>query len=187
MHLLLLTLALLISAISPAFLESSSSSRQTQHQTNVKKTTNLQLPSLPSTHSNLTIPNNWPPTPWTYQHRPIAIRFDTYGRRVARPDLREAVLSDLADIVEIFYRSREEYADDDTFSFAKGVVHLTVTPTGDTELGGFEIAQTLETVLEMMKLGGWDVIEIVRGEIFLFEEPNTMAGIFGLVYSGFRA
>lgn len=55
-------------------------------------------------------------------------------------------------------------------------------PSGLVDIAGFEFAQALDLVLELMNDFEWDVIEILRAQMFTMFEPGEVAAEFGIKF-----
>lgn len=129
-------------------------------------------------------PANWPLTPYTYGSKPIAIRFEEYGRRVSDEGLRRIVVGDLHAIMERFITSFEELRDHHPIELSFGVLTFHVTFTDLDDIAAFEVAHALGLFLELLDSFDWDAIEIPRAAVFRTMEPQLSAARFGIRFRG---
>lgn len=125
-------------------------------------------------------PANWPPAPYTYGNKPIAIRFEEYGRRVTDESLKKAIVRDLHATMEHFITSFEELRDHAPIEYSVGVLTFDVSFTGLDDFAAFEFGHALTLVLELLDVFEWDALEIPRAAIFRAMEPQLLAARFGI-------
>ncbi len=123
---------------------------------------------------------NWPPAPYTYGSKPIAIRFEEFGRRVTDKTLKKTIIRDLDAVMEHFVTSFEELRDHAAIEYSVGVLTFDVSFTGLDDFAAFEVAHALSLVLELLDVFDWDALEIARAAVFRTMEPLLSAARFGI-------
>ena len=129
-------------------------------------------------------PADWPPTPCTYGNKPIAIRFEEYGRRVSDETLRRIVIRDFRAVMERFITSFEELRDHGPIELSIGVLIFDVSFTGLDDLAAFEVAHAFDLVVKLLEFFDWDALEFPRAAVFRTMEPQLSAARFGIRFRG---